>query len=136
MCTLSSVVGWCDQVRDYGTHDTPVIMVTDHALLMYIFQSIVKNATLLRHQIPLCSCVSMFISSGLCLPWLRQASPTSKRCHRCHRVPHYQPLDRLCPPRQGSRPSSPYALRRMSHPFNDQMECILLCVPRDQSHIS
>jgi hypothetical protein len=26
--------------------------------------------------------------------------------------------------------------RGMSHPFNDQMECILLCVPRDQSHIS
>jgi hypothetical protein len=24
----------------------------------------------------------------------------------------------------------------LSHPFNDQMECILLCVPRDQSHIS
>jgi hypothetical protein len=26
--------------------------------------------------------------------------------------------------------------RLLSHPFNDQMECILLCVPRDQSHIS
>jgi hypothetical protein len=24
----------------------------------------------------------------------------------------------------------------VSHPFKDQMECILLCVPRDQSHIS
>jgi hypothetical protein len=24
----------------------------------------------------------------------------------------------------------------MSHPFNDQMECIPLCAPRDQSHIS
>jgi hypothetical protein len=24
----------------------------------------------------------------------------------------------------------------VSHPFNDQMECILLCMPRDQSHIS
>jgi hypothetical protein len=24
----------------------------------------------------------------------------------------------------------------MSHPFNDQMEYILLCVPRDQSHVS
>jgi hypothetical protein len=24
----------------------------------------------------------------------------------------------------------------VSHPFNDQMECIFLCVPRDQSHIS
>jgi hypothetical protein len=24
----------------------------------------------------------------------------------------------------------------VSHPFNDQMECILLCVPRDQSHIN
>jgi hypothetical protein len=24
----------------------------------------------------------------------------------------------------------------LSHPFNDQIECILLCVPRDQSHIS
>jgi hypothetical protein len=36
MCTLSSVVGWCDQVGDYGTHDTPVIMVMNHALLIYI----------------------------------------------------------------------------------------------------
>jgi ribonuclease HI len=26
--------------------------------------------------------------------------------------------------------------KAVSHPFNDQMECILLCVPRDQSHIS
>jgi hypothetical protein len=25
---------------------------------------------------------------------------------------------------------------KLSHPFNDQMECIPLCVPRDQSHIS
>jgi hypothetical protein len=24
----------------------------------------------------------------------------------------------------------------LSHPFNDQIECILLCVPTDQSHIS
>jgi hypothetical protein len=27
-------------------------------------------------------------------------------------------------------------VRSVSHPFNDQMECIPLCVPRDQSHIS
>jgi hypothetical protein len=27
-------------------------------------------------------------------------------------------------------------LEGVSHPFKDQMECILLCVPRDQSHIS
>jgi hypothetical protein len=27
-------------------------------------------------------------------------------------------------------------LHLVSHPFNDQMECILLCVPRDKSHIS
>jgi hypothetical protein len=27
-------------------------------------------------------------------------------------------------------------LGKLSHPFKDQMECILLCVPRDQSHIS
>jgi hypothetical protein len=26
--------------------------------------------------------------------------------------------------------------QHVSHPFKDQMECILLCVPRDQSHIS
>jgi hypothetical protein len=28
------------------------------------------------------------------------------------------------------------ANNRMSHPFKDQMECIILCVLRDQSHIS
>jgi hypothetical protein len=28
------------------------------------------------------------------------------------------------------------SLAEVSHPFNDQMECILLYMPRDQSHIS
>jgi hypothetical protein len=29
-----------------------------------------------------------------------------------------------------------YLKRYMSHPFIDQMECLPLCAPRDQSHIS
>jgi hypothetical protein len=37
---------------------------------------------------------------------------------------------------QGAFNQEDLAALFLSHPFNDQIECILLCVPRDQTHIS